>query len=808
MASRGNGLQRKHTQLAPRIASKQRQHETIDLVDDEDNLSNHIKTPVARHLVQNDTNLRTVPSSSRRKSISNSIYKPKNVAKERISSKSTHANKSNGNQDRITKQKQLTLQKFETGEGSAGAHLGSHHTPEKSLTRSKQMRTRESDVPKYDSCSRRLNQRGFFNERELKDTDENYRIPKIAKSSGNADEKNRDVNVRSCDDCDDCDDDDVVEIVDGSVRNKRKSREEEANNNRVLARSESVVEVLDEGVCDESESMKKTLIKKKLESISREVDHDFEMLKLKRRHTRSFDNNERNGLSKKYNESEIRIESDDESGRMHETKKRNVQMNKKVDDEIESSDGEKDLDVDDTDFKASRTSARKRARLQASLPVLSTRSRSCTTSPLDAMKSLNSFKKLNERRMASQEDEKVVDVVDVENVHNEIVVEDVDGDGEECREKTLTHWNVGEFRAGFDKEECDLSLCNLILDNFEADENGIDLNLSACGLTLDDLMLIWDRVLMSRHKIISLSLNNNKLEGIPDSIFQLKELSSLDLQFNCLKSIPKSIGKVRKLLKLDLRHNQLSTLPRAVSRLKRLKFLDISYNNITELPRLKRKLKLEVLSVSHNQLKQFPIDFFRLSKDEGDDEDRGLDTLDVSYNEIERVPEEAEVCVSSVCVLSVTGNPFQERYPLRYSTGDFTVLCASAGLGFESMKKVSENENDKDELCLTPENQKRLMMEHENGIEEEVNDCSGQGSSGSGSILGKTFEEKANVRERILGGGKGEARRESRGLRLTEFDGIKKVQSEALDEENMDSAIQFAKEFDKEFYGMRKNINN
>ena len=67
--------------------------------------------------------------------------------------------------------------------------------------------------------------------------------------------------------------------------------------------------------------------------------------------------------------------------------------------------------------------------------------------------------------------------------------------------------------------------------------------------------------------LVSLSLANNGLEQLPDSLGELHTVKRLDFRRNDIQSLPDSLGKLQQLEVIDLRENpNLSAV--AVERLK------------------------------------------------------------------------------------------------------------------------------------------------------------------------------------------------------------------------------------------------
>ncbi len=82
----------------------------------------------------------------------------------------------------------------------------------------------------------------------------------------------------------------------------------------------------------------------------------------------------------------------------------------------------------------------------------------------------------------------------------------------------------------------------------------------------------------------TLNLYNNRLEEIPDSIGNLKQLRTLNLGSNNLTYIPTSIIKMKKLKSLVLSKNNLREIPECVRSLVNLENLYGFQSSISEIP--------------------------------------------------------------------------------------------------------------------------------------------------------------------------------------------------------------------------------
>ncbi|XP_053159663.1 malignant fibrous histiocytoma-amplified sequence 1 isoform X2 [Hemicordylus capensis] len=115
-----------------------------------------------------------------------------------------------------------------------------------------------------------------------------------------------------------------------------------------------------------------------------------------------------------------------------------------------------------------------------------------------------------------------------------------------------------------------------------------------------------------------LSMRRNRLAQLPSAaaLRHLGRLAELDLSHNrlrCLRDDGQALALLRGLRKLSLSHNQLGadgdgTLPAGLGELRLLEELDLSFNRLSRLPEeaLARLQQLRALDVDHNQLPFFP----------------------------------------------------------------------------------------------------------------------------------------------------------------------------------------------------------
>ncbi|KAJ6653510.1 hypothetical protein lerEdw1_009182, partial [Lerista edwardsae] len=134
-----------------------------------------------------------------------------------------------------------------------------------------------------------------------------------------------------------------------------------------------------------------------------------------------------------------------------------------------------------------------------------------------------------------------------------------------------------------------------------------------------------------------LSLRRTRLARLPAdaALRHLGRLAELDLSHNRLRSLRddgQALALLRGLRKLSLSHNQLGadgdgTLPAGLGGLQQLEELDLSFNRLRRLPEeaLGRLQQLRTLDVDHNQLPSFPRVLLELA---------ALEELDCSGNRL------------------------------------------------------------------------------------------------------------------------------------------------------------------------------
>jgi class 3 adenylate cyclase len=108
---------------------------------------------------------------------------------------------------------------------------------------------------------------------------------------------------------------------------------------------------------------------------------------------------------------------------------------------------------------------------------------------------------------------------------------------------------------------------------------------------------------------------NNPLIKLPESIGQLTQLRHLKASGNRLAELPESLGQVTHLRDLELRSNQLTVLPESLGKLTELRSLDVSRNQLIALPEsLGQLTQLQNLSLWGNRLTSLPESLGQLTQ--------------------------------------------------------------------------------------------------------------------------------------------------------------------------------------------------
>ena len=128
----------------------------------------------------------------------------------------------------------------------------------------------------------------------------------------------------------------------------------------------------------------------------------------------------------------------------------------------------------------------------------------------------------------------------------------------------------------------------------------------------------------------------NKLEKLPESFGNLRELRILDIQGNAVSYLPESFVLLPKLEVFFAAKNDFRQFPRELKSMEFLHTLDLGYNKIVRVGRTIGTLKnLQHFSITHNEVKELPAELGRC---------KYLQTVDLSYNELTELPKEMGRC--------------------------------------------------------------------------------------------------------------------------------------------------------------------
>jgi leucine-rich repeat protein SHOC2 len=133
---------------------------------------------------------------------------------------------------------------------------------------------------------------------------------------------------------------------------------------------------------------------------------------------------------------------------------------------------------------------------------------------------------------------------------------------------------------------------------------------------------------------LKVDLSGQRLTSIPDSVFEITDVTYLDLgssdvtfypplsalvdsNANEISELPEQIGKLTKLQTLILNSNKLTTLPNGIIKLTDLEVLDLSINKnmdiVQQLDKLKQLPKLKVLKIVDVKLTSSDTSFVKSS---------------------------------------------------------------------------------------------------------------------------------------------------------------------------------------------------
>ncbi len=158
----------------------------------------------------------------------------------------------------------------------------------------------------------------------------------------------------------------------------------------------------------------------------------------------------------------------------------------------------------------------------------------------------------------------------------------------------------------------------------------------------------------------SVTLNNNELENIDESLYDCLELEELIITDNKISRISDGIGNLTQLRTLILWHNELNYLSNELSKCRLLKSLRIQHNGqLKKLPADIGQLnQLERLQADHCGLTELPLSFNQCVK---------IKSLQLDHNKLERLDIDFSV-FKQLTVLFLQHNLIREVSPYLFQS--------------------------------------------------------------------------------------------------------------------------------------------
>jgi hypothetical protein len=160
------------------------------------------------------------------------------------------------------------------------------------------------------------------------------------------------------------------------------------------------------------------------------------------------------------------------------------------------------------------------------------------------------------------------------------------------------------------------------------------LRLVGCGIES-----IPEEVFEKLHNLENLTLSNNKLQQLPDSLCSMFHLKHLDIKDNQITHLPARIGRLAtNLTRIEMTNNKLEYLPTSFAALQKIERIDLTFNCIKTLPEnLDLMMHLKVVKVNNNNLIRLPRCLGRM---------RAIVSFSANTNQINYIPIEAAKCRS------------------------------------------------------------------------------------------------------------------------------------------------------------------
>uniref|UniRef100_A0A1B6GXZ4 Leucine-rich repeat protein soc-2 homolog n=1 Tax=Cuerna arida TaxID=1464854 RepID=A0A1B6GXZ4_9HEMI len=196
--------------------------------------------------------------------------------------------------------------------------------------------------------------------------------------------------------------------------------------------------------------------------------------------------------------------------------------------------------------------------------------------------------------------------------------------------------------------------------------------------------------------VVELHLPKAGLAGLPENIFELKNLKLLDLSQNNIDWLPESFGKMRSLEVLIMSKCNVTYLPENFNRITSLKKLLLDHNKLTDVRNeLVGLVELEWLDLYDNILEEFPISLEHL---------RTLEKLDVANNyiDLETVLDcmiHGERMLELYNRLQASLRASDSKYSVRINICKVLAQCSS----WDSYESVNKSFHSEDDLSSVPE---------------------------------------------------------------------------------------------------------
>lgn len=137
--------------------------------------------------------------------------------------------------------------------------------------------------------------------------------------------------------------------------------------------------------------------------------------------------------------------------------------------------------------------------------------------------------------------------------------------------------------------------------------------------------------------VLGVILNSNKIDKMPQVIFQLINLQELWLNQNLITNIPDSIGNLTNLKLLSLHNNLISEIPDSIGNLTKLEKLYLGFNKIKHIPKTVVNLNCWVISLDSNKLCSLPIELAN--------KQINLSLSESSYEDLNNLDEECKLLI-------------------------------------------------------------------------------------------------------------------------------------------------------------------